>query len=59
MEECKHGLRSGCSYCHSPIPTVVKQTAQPKKRVRAGSVPDKMNERMTGLKRRLKPIRGE
>lgn len=60
MAECKHGLRTGCSYCHATAaPMVVKQTVPPKKRVRAGSVPDKMNERMTVLKRRLKQIRGE
>ena len=60
MAECKHGLRSGCSYCHAPAPTVAKQSGQPKKRTtRAGSVSDKMNDRMTALKRRLKEIRGE
>lgn len=59
MEECKHGLRSGCSYCHVTRTEVVKQSTQPKKRVRAGSVSDKMNQRMTDLKRRLKQIRGE
>jgi hypothetical protein len=59
MEECKHGLRSGCSYCHVTRTEIVKQSTQPKKRVRTGSVSDKMNQRMTDLKRRLKQIRGE
>ena len=61
-EECKHGMKSGCSYCHAPMRAPLpKQIAQPgaKKRTRAGSVADKMNERMTVLKRRLKQIRGE
>ena len=61
-EECKHGMKSGCSYCHAPMRTPPpKQIAQPaaKKRARAGSVGDKMNDRMTTLKRRLKQIRGE
>jgi hypothetical protein len=58
--ECKHGLRTGCSYCHAPARTVPTQSTQPKKRApRAGSVADKMNDRMTALKRRLKEIRGE
>ena len=62
-EECKHGMKSGCSYCHAPARTPPpKQTGQPgarKRAPRAGSVGDKMNERMTVLKRRLKEIRGE
>jgi hypothetical protein len=37
MTECKHGLRSGCAYCHAP---------------------EKMNDRMTALKKRLREIRG-
>jgi hypothetical protein len=61
-EECKHGMKSGCSYCHAPARTPPpKQSGQPRvgKRTRAGSVSDKMNDRMTALKRRLKEIRGE
>ena len=62
MSECKHGLRSGCSYCHVThvSPTVVtRPAAVPKKRVRASGLSEKMNDRMTKLQRRLKEIRGQ
>jgi hypothetical protein len=61
MSECKHGLKTGCSYCHAPARSVARPTAQTvqKRRTRAGSVSDKMNDRMTALKRRLREIRGE
>ena len=58
MDECKHGLKHGCSYCHAPAPTVARQTGQ-KKRTRSSSVSEKMNDRMAALKRRLREIRGE
>jgi hypothetical protein len=58
--ECKHGLRTGCSYCHAPQPTVIakpgRKPATPKP---ATKLSDKMNDRMLALKQRLKQIRGE
>ena len=57
MSECKHGLRQGCAYCHAAMPIVVKQTGQ-KKRAKASPLAEKMNDRMTVLKRRLREIRG-
>lgn len=60
MSECKHGLKSGCSYCHAGTPTTTRQPGV-KKRGGGKSTPmsEKMNDRMTALKRRLKEIRGE
>ena len=56
--ECKHGLKHGCAYCH-----VMRLAAAPatpvKKRTRGSSLSEKMNDRMTALKRRLREIRGE
>ena len=57
MSECKHGLKTGCSYCHATVPTVVRQTGQ-KKRAKSAPLSEKMNDRMTALKRRLREIRG-
>ena len=62
MSECKHGLRHGCSYCHATTPAVVRQAAAartPKKRAKASALSEKMNDKMTALKRRLREIRGE
>jgi len=62
MSECKHGLRHGCSYCHATTPAVVRQAAAgraSKKRTKASTLSEKMNDRMTALKRRLRQIRGE
>ena len=61
MSECKHGLKHGCSYCHATTPAVVRQAAagQPKKRTKVSALSEKMNDRMTALKRRLREIRGE
>ena len=56
--ECKHGLRGGCSYCHAPSPLVVRPTGR-KKRAKPTALSEKMNDRMTALKRRLREIRGE
>lgn len=56
--ECKHGLRHGCSYCHAASPSAVRQ-AGPKKRPKTSALSEKMNDRMTALKRRLREIRGE
>jgi len=59
MSECKHGLRSGCSYCHA-APSEMVDKHPSKKRARPGSrLSEKMNDRMTSLKQRLKQIRGE
>ncbi len=60
-EECKHGLRTGCAYCHArtPAPTTTPRTPGQKRRPRAGGMSEKMNDRMTALQRRLKQIRGD
>jgi len=57
MSECKHGLRQGCAYCHAPASESVRQSG-PKKPAKT-RLSDKMNDRMTALKRRLREIRGE
>jgi len=57
MSECKHGLRQGCAYCHAPRSEPARQAGQ-KKPVKT-RLSDKMNDRMTALKRRLREIRGE
>jgi hypothetical protein len=60
MSECKHGLRSGCVYCHASSSEMVSKTPGSKKRVKPASrLSEKMNDRMTSLKQRLKQIRGE
>jgi hypothetical protein len=58
MDECKHGLRQGCVYCHV---TTAKPGRPPagKKPSKTSRLSDKMNDRMTALKRRLREIRGE
>ena len=60
MSECKHGLRSGCAYCHAPRQSAPpsRQAGQPKKRASSSSLSEKMNDRMTALKKRLREIRG-
>src|SRR5262249_24255285 len=60
--ECKHGLKHGCVYCHGTRPTTAAPAASTppgKKRTRGSSLSEKMNDRMTALKRRLREIRGE
>jgi hypothetical protein len=58
MAECKHGLRSGCSYCHVGVSAEVRRPG--KKRLAGTSrLSEKMNDRMTALRRRLREIRGE
>jgi len=60
MSECKHGMKSGCSYCHAPAPMIPKRPAAvPKPRAKPTKLSEKMNDRMTSLKQRLKKIRGE
>jgi hypothetical protein len=56
--ECKHGLKHGCAYCHVMRPAA-PPAAPAKKRTRGSSLSEKMNDRMTALKRRLREIRGE
>ena len=58
MCECRHGLKHGCYYCHRSAPAVVGQRA-PKKRTGASRLSEKMNDRRTALKRRLRELRGE
>ena len=58
MGECRHGLKSGCVYCHAGPTPAVRQPG--KKRATGGSrLSEKMNDRMTALRRRLREIRGE
>jgi len=60
MSECKHGMKSGCAYCHAPAPMIPKRPAAvPKPRAKPTKLSEKMNDRMTSLKQRLKKIRGE
>jgi hypothetical protein len=61
MNECKHGLKQGCFYCHRPKTAAAAATTQPapKRRTKATRLSEQMNDRMTGLKRRLREIRGE
>lgn len=58
MDECKHGLRHGCVYCHAPAPKPTRQ-AGARKATKPSRLSDKMNDRMTALKKRLREIRGE
>ena len=59
-EECKHGLRTGCAYCHARTPAdATARTPVQRRRARSTPMSEKMNDRMTALQRRLKQIRGE
>jgi len=59
-EECKHGLRTGCAYCHARTPAdPTPRTPVQRRRARSTPMSEKMNDRMTSLQRRLKQIRGE
>jgi histone acetyltransferase (RNA polymerase elongator complex component) len=58
MSECKHGLRHGCAYCHGTN-RAAATTSAPRKRGTSTRMSEKMNDRMTELKKRLKQIRGE
>ena len=59
-EECKHGLKTGCAYCHARTPASTTAPAPgQKRRTRGSAMSEKMNDRMTALQRRLKQIRGE
>ena len=59
MSECKHGLRQGCFYCHASKTAVAGPPTPPKRRSKASRLSDKMNDRMTALKQRLRKLRGE
>ena len=58
--ECKHGMKSGCAYCHArnPASSTPKLPAHRRRVVRT-PMAEKMNDRMTALQRRLKAIRGD
>ena len=63
MSECKHGLRSGCAYCHAPrqspaSSTTSRPAGSSRKRASSSSLSETMNDRMTNLKTRLREIRG-
>ena len=58
MSECKHGLKSGCSYCHVTTTVTARPPAQ-KRKSRASRLSEQMNDRMTALKKRLRELRGE
>ena len=58
MSECKHGLRSGCVYCHGGTTSTPSRPSS-KKRTKISRLSEQMNERMTTLKRRLRELRGE
>ena len=57
-KECKHGLKHGCAYCHVTRPAAAPP-APAKRKTRQSALSEKMNDRMTALKRRLRQIRGE
>jgi len=59
MSECKHGLKAGCSYCHSHTATRTARSPAPKRTSRSSRLSEQMNDRMTALKKRLKELRGE
>jgi hypothetical protein len=55
-------MKSGCVYCHAPRsnnPAARTAAAPPRKRGSSPALSEKMNDRMTQLKKRLKEIRGE
>lgn len=63
MTECKHGLKSGCAYCHVPPapPPAPRAARRPRGTgaARRATLADKMNDRMAALRRRLRELRGE
>lgn len=59
MDECKHGLKTGCAYCHVQSRGASRPSPVPRKRGSSPALSEKMNDRMTALKKRLKEIRGE
>lgn len=59
MSECKHGMKTGCSYCHVMISKPGRRPAPKGRPTRAARLSEQMNDRMTALKKRLREIRGE
>jgi hypothetical protein len=60
MSECKHGLKTGCAYCHAPSTAPATRAGTARRRsTPASRLGEKMNDRITALKRRLREIRGE
>lgn len=57
--ECKHGMKSGCAYCHGTKTVPVPEPRAKRRTGPASRLGDKMNDRMTALKRRLRELRGE
>ena len=58
MDECKHGMKSGCSYCHSTKTPARIRPEAPKRRTPSARLAEQMNDRMTALNRRLRELRG-
>ncbi len=58
MSECKHGLKHGCAYCHGRAAEALRELGK-KARTKTSRLSEKMNDRMTALKRRLRQLRGE
>lgn len=59
MSECKHGLKSGCAYCHGPGLRDVRRPVPRARTSRVSRLSEQMNERMTALRKRLRQLRGE
>ena len=63
MSECKHGMKTGCAYCHaSPTPPPALRPAGRRaapRKTRPTRLSEQMNDRMTTLQRRLKELRGQ
>jgi hypothetical protein len=66
MSECKHGMKSGCVYCHArpvdrpalrPAGTGPRGTAR--RTSRSTRLSEQMNDRMTALAKRLRELRGQ
>jgi hypothetical protein len=58
MDECKHGLKHGCSHCHASKSPARSRTV-PKRQTPSSRLAEQMNDRMTALNRRLRELRGE
>ena len=58
MDECKHGMKSGCSYCHATKTSARIRPEAPKRRSPSSRLSEQMNDRMTALNRRLRELRG-
>jgi hypothetical protein len=58
MPECKHGLKLGCAYCHTPTAPPPSRPVLSRRRSRAERLSEQMNDRVGRLKKRLREIRG-